>query len=351
MKQLVFANYIVILKKYAKKPTDAYQFFLTDLFRCIGRNKKKYGTYMLASNAASRIMTREYDVPEDIRDIINESAYNEIKESMKVFISEYMNAYVFDSLVNELKEFISNASNLTDIEKDKLLGNEIALDLITETLIFVVRIDNRLKLNKKVWSNGKNSIFLLNGDLMALSFNAKEKNKEKIVVIPFDKDYHLNITRINSSYPEVSIETLHGQWIKRMQDEGLTTEDIKKEIDNGVINRDSIGSISKVYHNNVLFYLVGLSIFDENNKAHSSRDAIKICVANILEEYDKTGQGAPIYIPLLGTGRSRIGLSYVESIKAIKEECLKHKENIQGTVNIIVYTKNLEEIGDDISEL
>ena len=352
MKQFVFSKFIEILKKYAKNPSISYQDLINSLYSSINYyfEGDPIELNCLNSNESSRIMNRQYDVPSNLRRIVND-CFDEIDECVSNFYNDIINNLLSENLFRELKEEFVNSSNVSKDVRDKILKIDNIIDLLTELLIFVVRLDNRLILKKKIWNRGKNSIILLSGDLMSLSFNAKEKNKEKIVVIPFDKDYHLNITRLNDSYPEVSIETLHGQWIKRMQDDDLTTDDIKKEIENGIINRSSIGSISKVYHNSVLFYLVGLSEFDEFNKAHSSVDAIKICVKNILEEYDKTGQGAPIYIPLLGTGRSRIGLSYIESIRAIKEECLKHKENIQGTVNIIIYTKNLEEIGDDINEL
>lgn len=223
--------------------------------------------------------------------------------------------------------------------------------MIREALIYAIRLDNRLKLNDKVWSNGVNSINLVSGDLMALSFNKKECIKEKIVVIPVDSDFHLHISGVDEVKPEVSKTTLHGQWLMRMEKEGFTIKDIRKMINESMINEDGIGSISKLIFKSVVFYLVGLSKFDENNMAHSDRDAISKCVINILEEYDRTGQGAPLYIPLMGTGRSRVGLSNEESMNLLVDECIKNKEKIQGTVNVLVYTKDLEEIMEVVNEL
>ena len=111
-----------------------------------------------------------------------------------------------------------------------------------------------------------------------------------------------------------------------------------------MIIRDDIGSISKLKYKSVVFYLVGLSKFDENNMAHSDKDCISKCVTNILNEYNRTGQGVQLYLPLMGTGRSRGGLSNEEAIDLLIEECKKNKEKIQGTVNILVYTKDLENI-------
>lgn len=343
LKQFVFANLIVILKKYANNPSDSFQLFLTDLFDAIGKNDDEYDIDMLPSNTSSRIMTRQYDVPNDIRNIINKTPRERIKNAIACFCNDKINIYEKEKLFNELLTYINNSFNISP-ESKQLLNNATSLvDLITDSIIMTVRLDNRLKINEEIWCNGNNKIKLVSGDLMALSFNSKEKGIPKIVVIPIDVDNHLHVSGINESNPEVSIKTLHGMWLKKMEQYHSIAE-IQRMITENVINPNEIGSISKVCVNAVMFYLVSLSKFDAHNKANSNIDNLKKCIQSILEEYDNSGQGYPLYIPLLGTGRSRIGLSYEESIKIIKDECLKHKNKIQGEIHIIIYTKNLEEI-------
>ena len=343
MKQLVFANFIIILKKYSNNPAKAYQFFLTDLFDYLINFSKDI---FVESNVSSRIMTRQYDVPNYIRDLINSESKIEIQERFNKFINEKMNLYKIEALIKELKDLINLSSNLKPKEKENMKSIHETLSFLTTILFFTIRVDNRIKLKQNLWHNGVNSIDLITGDLMSLSFNAKEKEKEKIVIIPFDTNYHLHVSSIEEKYPEVSKETLHGKWLLKMQNMNYTNEKIKSLIEVSNKYNNGIGSIGKLLVNKVLFYLVGLSKFDENNKVPDNRNIedIKICINNILDEYNNTGQGVPLYIPLLGTGRSRFGLSYDESIQIICEECIKNKIKIQGKINILVYNKNLEEM-------
>ena len=343
MKQFVFSNLMVVMKKYSKDPRQSYQFYMTNLFNSLGCNSINYEGYFLPTNTSSRIMTRAYDVPKDIREIVNDYSNEQIDKLLKTYINQYMNVNRFESLIGELRNFIMQASNLTDGEKEYLCSKTAAV-MLRESLICAIRIDNRLKLDYKVWNNGTNSIKVVSGDIIALSFNKKECIKEKIVVIPFDSEFHLHISGAGATKPEVSKTTLHGQWLTRMEKEGFTIEEIKRMINESMIIRDDIGSISKLKYKSVVFYLVGLSKFDENNMAHSDKDCISKCVTNILNEYNRTGQGVQLYLPLMGTGRSRVGLSNEEAIDLLIEECKKNKEKIQGTVNILVYTKDLENI-------
>jgi len=351
MKQFVFSNLMTIMKKYSKNPRQSYQFYMTDLFNSLGCDCVNYERNLLPTNTSSRIMTRVYDVPKDVRDIINDYSNEQIDKFLKKYITEYMNISRFESLTSELKSFIMQTTNLAEGEKELLCSYTVPVIMIRESLIYAIRIDNRLKLNDKIWSNGTNSINLVRGDIIALSFNKKECINEKIVVIPVDSDFHLHISGANETKPEVSKTTLHGKWLMRMAKEGFTIEDIKSMINESMVNKDGVGSISKLFFNSVVFYLVGLSKFDKNNLAHSDKEAISKCVTNILDEYNRTGQGAPLYIPLMGTGRSRIGLSNEEAIDLLVEECKKNKEKIQGTVNILVYSKDLEEIMEVVHEL
>ena len=339
------------MKKYSKDPRQSYQFYMTDLFNSLGCDCVNYERYLLPANTSSRIMKRVYDVPLDVRNIINNYSNEQMDDLLKLYIPKFMNINRFESLTKELKSFITQATNLTEGEKERLCSYTAPEIMLREVLICAIRIDNRLKLNDEVWRNGVNSINLVSGDIIGLSFNKKECIKEKIIVIPVDSDFHLRISGAGETKPEVSKTTLHGKWILRMEKEGFSIDEIRKMINKSIIIKDGIGSLSKLMYKNVIFYLVGLSKFDENNMAHSDKEAISKCVINILNEYNKTGQGAPLYVPLMGTGRSRIGLSNDEAIDLLIEECKNNKEKIQGTVNVLVYTKDLEEIMEVVHEL
>ncbi len=61
------------------------------------------------------------------------------------------------------------------------------------------------------------------------------------------------------------------------------------------------------------------------------------CVDKLLDFYDETGQSIPIYVPLMGTGPSRAGLSHENSLNIIKSCVLTSEEKINGSVNIVVF--------------
>ncbi len=338
MDRFVFSSLITIMKKYAIKTKESNQIFISYLFSLISNYDEKY--ILLASNNASRIMQRKYDVPKDIREMINSKSLKEVATILETFIDKKIDKNQLDLFFDELKQVLNSHPDIPNSIKIDLNNNRM-LGLL-KLLIHTIKKDNRLIIKKEIWRNGCNTLNVINGDIIALAFNAKEKQKEKIVVIPFDVDYHLIVTKVNNKYQEVSSETIHGKWIQRMVDDGYSIDQLKKEIKDDVINPNEIGSIAKISKDNVLFYLLGLSKFDSNNRAQSNINNVRYCISKILDEYDKTGQGVPLYIPLLGTGRSRVYLSKDESEKIIKEECLKNKEKIMGTVNIVLYTNDLK---------
>lgn len=64
----------------------------------------------------------------------------------------------------------------------------------------------------------------------------------------------------------------------------------------------------------------------------------------MLEFYDCKGQGYELYLPLVGTGRSRAGLSYQESYNLIKKVLLENEGQIQGHITIVVQTEVLRKL-------
>lgn len=55
--------------------------------------------------------------------------------------------------------------------------------------------------------------------------------------------------------------------------------------------------------------------------------------------YDKNGQGRPIYLPLMGTGLSRVNISPEESLNILTNMIMLNRNKVHGVVNIIVFDK------------
>ena len=106
-----------------------------------------------------------------------------------------------------------------------------------------------------------------------------------------------------------------------------------KDFDNGTI-------VIAPEYNGITFFLLALSEFDKNNEAQSTKDDVIKCLKKLLSFYSSNGQGFEMYLTLMGTGRSRAGLTHEESLQTIKSVLSLYKQEIQGTINVVVYNKD-----------
>ena len=203
-------------------------------------------------------------------------------------------------------------------------------------------------------------------DLFDIAFPKSrfKKIKRKIVVIPvnatfdtiFDDDPAVD-------KPLVSPNTNHGRWIKHMLESGKSLSWIDSEISKSLKNRKepiiqiftkqqksrgkleeyAIGSIAIVNYEMTTFYLVALSSFDEKNHAQSSTDKVLACLDNVVKQYDSS-QKYDIYLPLMGNGLSRAGLSDLDSYILIKNYLCSRAYFMHGNINIVVYKGNNDKI-------
>lgn len=75
-------------------------------------------------------------------------------------------------------------------------------------------------------------------------------------------------------------------------------------------------------------------------------ETISDAISALVSEYNISGQGVPIYVPLIGTGRSRVKLTLKESMNLIKETFLKNESGFFGDVKIVANPKIIEELED-----
>lgn len=237
----------------------------------------------------------------------------------------------------------------------------IIMALIGSTLWISV-----FKRKRLLWTTGDGRVTVCYSDIMKLSF-PKKKTVKKIVVIPVNTCFDTIVDENISLYdkPLVSPTTVHGLWIKNMVKHGFNINDIDIAIDKSISLRgiNPVKELSrqekkrgklKCYENgtiavvegkkNVEFYLLALSEFDENNKAQSSKDEVIKSLRSLLEFYDVNGQGCQMYITLMGTGRSRAGLTHHDSLQTITSLFSLYSEKIHGDINIVIYKKDRDKV-------
>lgn len=237
----------------------------------------------------------------------------------------------------------------------------IIMALIGSTLWISV-----FKRKRLLWTTGDGRVTVCYSDIMKLSF-PKKKTVKKIVVIPVNTCFDTIVDENISLYdkPLVSPTTVHGLWIKNMVKHGFNINDIDIAIDKSISLRgiNPVKELSrqekkrgklKCYENgtiaivegknNVEFFLLALSEFDENNKAQSSKDEVIKSLRSLLEFYDVNGQGYQMYITLMGTGRSRAGLTHHDSLQTITSLFSLYSEKIHGDINIVIYKKDRDKV-------
>lgn len=223
-----------------------------------------------------------------------------------------------------------------------------------------------IKKSYTVWECGTGKIIVRYSDIINEGFKKNIKN-EKIIVIPvntcFDTIIDSDIS--TSSKPLVSPKTIHGQWIKSMNDIGISSETLNNKIEN-YLNEKNIKPVKKLSrevkrqgnllsykygtivpirgNENVTFYLLALSEFDKNNTAQSSVDTIIECIQKLVKFYNINGQGFDMYLPLMGTNLSRAGMSHSESLQKTKSVLELYNNQIHGSINIVIYYKDKNKV-------
>lgn len=130
---------------------------------------------------------------------------------------------------------------------------------------------------------------------------------------------------------------------KHLQVSGATPVGISQGVGSKT-DKYSIGTTVVIQEKNTIYYLLAVSDFDNRNVARSSKELVKEAVARLLDYYDELGLGYEIYIPLLGTGKSRAYLTPKESMQMIRDTFLEHQEKINGHVYIVALENMMAEL-------
>lgn len=365
---LTLSSYIKALKKYANNISISDDEFFRALFGYIIdtldiRNKNnKNELYDFTKSRISGILNQKEDVPSAIRTAVSHySAEKKVIDVFPFFLEDYMNPSKIDSLVQNVKDLI-----LTDYSFSKdFLHRVCKLDnakFLATAFIEAVKSNNLREVKEKeIWHRGNNSIKLVSGDLITIAFEGNQ-SKKKIVVISVNTafDTTLSTNAETTPFPLVSENTIHGQWLTRIL-QVMSKDDLDKRIHNylittkavpletsqglgGKTKRYPIGTTVVIQHENTIYYLLAISDFDNKNIARSSRELIKSSIESLLHYYDEIGLGYDIYIPLLGTGKSRAELTPKESFELIIATFKEHPERINGHIHIVTLENIIAEL-------
>ena len=356
-----------LIKPYARNSAISDEEILNEFlfpFVMAGNIKNKNGEeFHLDKARTSKIMNQKDDVPAKLREAL--SIYgiaDKTREEMPVFVEDYLDPAKFENLTKKLLDMSQQELNIknssTDTGKTDLLS-----DLLTELLLMSLSESNvSAPESILIWKHGINTIEVQTGDLFRYGFENRRKNKN-IVVIPVNTAFDTHVTRKieNDPYPVVSENTVHGQWLVRMKESGEQLDQIDaritKSLENGGFlpvsdskNRHGkttcypIGSIAVIETDNAIYFLMAMAQFDDYNNARSTSADIDKALTSLLNVYDRVGLGYDLYMPLMGTGLSRAGLSLQESYDLLTEGLIRNGNKIHGHVHVILRPDDRNEV-------
>ena len=361
--RLTLASLVRALKRYALDPSISDVAFLNGLIESYvdsERVKDRNGNPLsLDKSRVSKLLSGREDVPRALRAPLPRYGVLERTESgLETFVEEFLDAEEMGGLIDDLCTLVMEDGLLSADSKECLLSiADQPASFLAVSLIQALKADNRTDARVVIWSHGPYSLGLIAGNVLDFGFSNRSKRKV-MVVVPVNTTFETHVTRKYEQRPTqlVADTTIHGQWLTRMegagQDDGLQRRILGDlEIRYGVGSVSSkgvraypIGSIAVIETKNAVFCLLAISSFDESNRATSTAEDIGKAIADLLSFYDSMGQGLDMYLPLLGTGRSRAGLGYQESLELIVGTCMDKRSSLLGKVTIVASPEAIQEL-------
>ncbi|MDO4400595.1 MAG: DUF6430 domain-containing protein [Coriobacteriia bacterium] len=348
---LTLASLAKTAKRYALDSSTSDEAFLNALLEPLviaGRVRARGGKeFSLDKSRTSLVINGKCDVPNSLRKaLVRFGLEDTVTHEFGSFVEDCIDLSLFEPFANEVIE-LASGSGETKLRMAAALDNPERFMAIA--LLEAVKNENRESTAQSIWDSGTGSLCIEVGDLLAHGFGKPRKMKQ-IVVVPVDTTFATEITwgYESSPAPKVSPKTLHGQWLVRMEATGVEPDELVDRIGSSLRRRSvapvqeggveyPIGSVAIVPNARSVFYLTAIARLDKNNNARATREDILSALRALLETYDKEGQGLDIFIPLIGTGESRAGLTHQESLDLIVNTVTTNRTLVHGKVTIVVY--------------
>lgn len=318
-----------------------------------GRIKNRFGgEYVLDKSRASKLLSGREDVPRALRNELGRvGLLGTVAEGFSDFVTDYVGPYEHRELVEDV---VALAPDASPVREELLARKDNLEELLAFALVEAIRAPNTNQDSRVLWRRGTASLTLVSGDLMKFGFGNRSKQKS-IVVIPVDAGFETHVSKKveKAVHPLVAPDSIHGQWLTRMAAGGTSSvrisTRIKANLRRQALEPDAngeypLGSVAEFETQRAVFCLLAVSRFDEDKRAHSSPEEIRDALIALLDHYDRRGQGRRMYIPLIGTGMSRAGLSLQESYDLLRETLTEHADMVAGKVHIVVRPEDMHEL-------
>ena len=301
---------------------------------------------------SSKIKNNNLEISPQIREALCKVGMEDIiVKSVQRFYDDYIDKGSVGDMIDDFLTWIEESGKLgnREISKIKSVSNDPGLFL--GKIVVRALKESNLQQNEKesaIWNKGNGYINVIKGNLLTYAIGRRSR-KERIVVIPVNTSFDTHITTKSEKEPNplVSKNTIHGELLYRLSIKGVSEDELDLRIRddlmaNGLLKgnkkkiKTPIGTIASLDEGGATLYLLAISDFDEKNNAQSTKRNIQIAIEKMIDYYDRKGQGNDLYMPLMGTGLSRAGLSHQESLDLIIKTLCNNTKKISGGINIVV---------------
>lgn len=265
------------------------------------------------------------------------------------YIGVVFTFWSFVSLFNPLDGILPNDISFFD----KLLIGFLVLLTVFILSVFVagcyVLSSNQVCLGE---SSTKNSVYVKYGDMYSPDIVEKGYNGKRAIVVSVNRCFD---TIVDDHL--VSHNTQHGQVFQKLYDSQKFTPDSLNRTISDILRRDTayedltveikpegnrkrynVGTtVNLQIDDNLSYYLLGLSYFDEHLNAQTSKADFALAVQKLTEFCNQNAQGYPVILPLLGSGLSRTNIGLNDILHYLVDAFAINKDIINNDFYIVVW--------------
>lgn len=345
------------MKAYLRNPSKSDEDFLNELIRPYidaARIKGPGGIeFHLDKGRTSKLLGQKIEVPEKLRKSLERYGLEEaVAQNFAPFVEDCLEESHLIDMTQNVLALLGDSDSMERACLVKAAGDPSVF--LARSLLIAIRNPNTAIDGGELWHRGTGRLSWKSGDLFKFGFGNRH-SRPNIVVIPVNTGFDVHVTRKQEGSVAhlVSDRTLHGQWTARLLASGISESNLTERIQadlavrgltKNVSGRYPVGTIAVIEHGCAIYYLLATADFDRNNNARSSKNGIRLALTSLADFYDRNGQGTDIYLPLVGTGMSRAGLSSKESFDLVRDVFTSPATFLAGKATIVVTPEAAREL-------
>lgn len=208
-------------------------------------------------------------------------------------------------------------------------------------------------------SSTRNSVYVKYGDMYSPDIVEKGYNGKRAIVVSVNRCFD---TIVDDHL--VSHNTQHGQVFQKLYDSQKFTPDSLNRTISDILRRDTayedltveikpegnrkrynVGTtVNLQIDDNLSYYLLGLSYFDEHLNAQTSKADFALAVQKLIEFCNQNAQGYPVILPLLGSGLSRTTIGLNDILHYLVDAFAINKDIINNDFYIVVWKGDKDKV-------